>query len=146
MNWEIELTVPNSTSEIEPSSNRTNSTDSFLNNEEIQMQRNRYVYIYVGLIVTVLYLVFQRALALYLFCLRAARRIHKKLLHSVIHAKMYFFNVNPSGRIVNRFTKDLYDVDYYLALVLYDLTLVSVGILKIEDGWMTQKVSSKSNQ
>lgn len=94
--------------------------------DEIMVDRSRYVYIYSAFIVIVLYLVFQRALALYLFCLKASHRIHEKLLQSVIRAQMYFFNTNSSGRIVNRFSKDLYDIDYYLALVLYDLTLVSV--------------------
>lgn len=103
--------------------NSTNSNDF----ENIQAHRNSFVLIYILLIVTVLYLVFQRALALYLFCLKASRRIHEKLLHSVIKAKMHFFHTNPSGRIINRFSKDLYDVDYYLALVLYDLTLVCFG-------------------
>lgn len=92
--------------------------------DEIQTDRSSYIYVYSCLIVIVLYLVFQRALALYLFCLKASRRIHEKLLNGVIRAKMYFFNTNASGRIINRFSKDLYDVDYYLALVLYDLTLV----------------------
>lgn len=92
--------------------------------DQLTNDRSSYIFIYSILIVIVLYLVFQRALALYLFCLTASRRIHEKLLNSVIQAKMYFFNTNSSGRIVNRFSKDLYDVDYYLALVLYDLTLV----------------------
>lgn len=107
----------------------TNSSNSE-HFDEIEAHRNSYILIYVLLIATVLYLVFQRALALYLFCLKASRRIHEKLLHSVIKAKMDFFHTNPSGRIINRFSKDLYDVDYYLALVLYDLTLVSRCNLK----------------
>lgn len=91
-------------------------------------ERMNYVYIYTLLIVGTLYLVFQRALALYLFCLKASRRIHEKLMHSVLRATMYFFNTNSSGRIINRFSKDLYDVDYYLALVLYDFALVKKNI------------------
>lgn len=90
--------------------------------------RNKFIYVYASLIGVVLYLVFQRALTLYLFCLRASRRIHEKLLESVIRAKMYFFNTNSSGRIINRFSKDLYDVDFYLATVFYDLILVSTSV------------------
>lgn len=72
-----------------------------------------------------MYLIFQRSLGLYLFCLKASRRLHEKMLQGVIDTGMQFFHKNTSGRIINRFSKDLYDVDYYLALVLYDLTLVS---------------------
>lgn len=126
VNWENSV-AQNSTLENILYSTLTNTTDSsdFKTTDDIQAQRNNYALIYVLLIATVLYLVFQRALALYLFCLKASRRIHEKLLHCVIKAKMHFFHTNPSGRIINRFSKDLYDVDYYLALVLYDLTLVS---------------------
>ena len=92
----------------------------------VKADRIKFLYIYALLIAGAFFLVFQRALALYKFCLKASRRIHDRLLQSVIHARMYFFNTNSSGRIINRFSKDLYDVDYYLALVLYDVTLVNL--------------------
>lgn len=130
-NFELNSTNYTSSDAINGTIRRANGTLSRITEsvDEIMVDRSRYVYIYSALIVVVLYLVFQRALALYLFCLRASHRIHEKLLQSVIRAKMYFFSTNSSGRVVNRFSKDLYDIDYYLALVLYDLTLVSVTIL-----------------
>lgn len=92
---------------------------------EVDPERLQYLYIYTILIVVVLYLVFQRALALFYFCLKASRRIHEKLFQSVTRAPMYFFNKNSSGRIINRFSKDINDIDYYLPSVLYDSILVS---------------------
>lgn len=92
---------------------------------EVDPERLQYLYIYTILIVVVLYLVFQRALALFYFCLKASRRIHEKLFNSVTRAPMYFFNKNSSGRIINRFSKDINDIDYYLPSVLYDSILVS---------------------
>lgn len=125
MNWENSITQNSTVNKGSTTlANYTNSSD-FKNQDEIQDQRNSYILIYVILIATVLYLVFQRAIALYLFCLKASRQIHEKLLHCVMRARMHFFHTNLSGRIINRFAKDLYDVDYYLALVLYDLALVS---------------------
>lgn len=91
---------------------------------EIAPERLKYVYTYTALIVIVLYLVFQRALALFYFCLKASRRIHEKLFEGVTRAQMYFFNTNSSGRIINRFSKDINDIDYYLPNVLYDSILV----------------------
>lgn len=64
-------------------------------------------------------------MALFCFCLKASRRIHEKLFIGVTRAKMYFFNTNSSGRIINRFSKDINDIDYYLPSVLYDSILVS---------------------
>lgn len=96
---------------------------------EISPERMNYVYFYTGLIVIVLYLVFQRSLALFYFCLKAARRMHEKLFDGICHAQMLFFNQNSSGRIINRFSKDTNDIDYYLPTVLYDSILVCVRIL-----------------
>lgn len=92
---------------------------------DVDPERLNYVYIYTILIVVVLYLVFQRAMALFCFCLKASRRIHEKLFNGVTRAQMYFFNTNSSGRIINRFSKDINDIDYYLPSVLYDSMLVS---------------------
>lgn len=99
---------------------------------QIEPERLQYVYLYTGLIVIVLYLVFQRALALFYFCLKAARRIHEKLFNGVTRAQMYFFNTNSSGRIINRFSKDINDIDYYLPTVLYDSILVCIEIFQIQ--------------
>lgn len=96
--------------------------------ETVKADRIKMLYIYALLIAGAFYLVFQRAVALYIFCLKVSRRIHDRLLQSVLHARMYFFYTNSSGAIINRFSKDLYDVDYYLALVLYDVTLVNLMI------------------
>ncbi|XP_047483384.1 ABC transporter C family member 13-like [Penaeus chinensis] len=41
----------------------------------------------------------------------AARYIHRRLLDSVLYAKMSFFDNNSLGRILNRFSSDLYTVD-----------------------------------
>lgn len=95
-----------------------------LNQNKVQQNRIKYVYFYAILISIVLLLVFQRALTLFYFCLKASRRIHDKLFNGIIRAKMYFFNTNSSGRIINRFSKDIHDIDFLLPTVLYDTLLV----------------------
>jgi ATP-binding cassette subfamily C (CFTR/MRP) protein 1 len=47
--------------------------------------------------------------------LRAAKRLHDAMLHSILRAPMIFFHTNPTGRIINRFAKDLGDIDRYVA-------------------------------
>ena len=47
--------------------------------------------------------------------LRAAKKLHDKMLHSILRAPMVFFHTNPTGRIINRFAKDLGDIDRNVA-------------------------------
>lgn len=47
--------------------------------------------------------------------LYAARRLHNAMLNSILRAPMVFFQTNPLGRIINRFAKDLGDIDRTVA-------------------------------
>ncbi|KAG9439107.1 hypothetical protein H6P81_019272 [Aristolochia fimbriata] len=48
--------------------------------------------------------------------LYAAKRLHDAMLGSILRAPMVFFQTNPIGRIINRFAKDLGDVDRQVAI------------------------------
>jgi len=50
------------------------------------------------------------------FCLAmagiyASRLIHNRLLVNILRLPMSFFDTTPSGRILNRFSKDIYTID-----------------------------------
>ncbi|XP_057833257.2 ABC transporter C family member 2 [Cryptomeria japonica] len=53
---------------------------------------------------------------LILSSLYAARRLHDGMLTSILRAPMSFFHTNPIGRIINRFAKDLGDIDRNVAI------------------------------
>lgn len=53
--------------------------------------------------------------------LRAARLLHDKMLAAVVRAPMSFFETTPLGRIVNRFSSDVYRVDQQLIRVFFML-------------------------
>uniref|UniRef100_A0A1B0CDW9 ABC transmembrane type-1 domain-containing protein n=2 Tax=Lutzomyia longipalpis TaxID=7200 RepID=A0A1B0CDW9_LUTLO len=63
--------------------------------------------------------VFLSTLSLYLGALSAARLMHAQLLRSVVRAPTTtFFDVTPVGRILNRFSKDVSEVDSDLPATL----------------------------
>ncbi|KAF3450335.1 hypothetical protein FNV43_RR06415 [Rhamnella rubrinervis] len=50
--------------------------------------------------------------------LYAAKRLHEDMLKSILRAPMVFFHTNPLGRIINRFAKDLGDIDRNVAILV----------------------------
>ncbi|XP_067681975.1 ATP-binding cassette sub-family C member 10-like [Haliotis asinina] len=59
----------------------------------------------------------------------AARVVHKNLLSSILKAPVSFFDVTPIGRIINRFSSDLYSIDDSLPFILNIFLAQSYGIL-----------------
>ncbi|KAG1681718.1 Multidrug resistance-associated protein 4 [Nymphon striatum] len=49
-----------------------------------------------------------------MFCLRAARNLHDQMFNKLLHAPIKFYNCNPIGEILNRFTKDIGEIDEYI--------------------------------
>lgn len=55
--------------------------------------------------------VFLATLSLFLATLEAARYLHNDFLKKVIRARPCFFDVTPIGRLINRFSNDVNEVD-----------------------------------
>ena len=58
--------------------------------------------------------------------LRSSRKLHNRMTEAVIKSPVLFFDTNSSGRIMNRFSKDIGAMDDILAInFLYAMTLLS---------------------
>lgn len=55
------------------------------------------------------------------FGMRASKVLHEKVLSRVIRAVLEFFDTNPGGRILNRFSNDLGVLDRFLLVVQNDV-------------------------
>ncbi|KAE8913580.1 Multidrug resistance-associated protein 1 [Phytophthora fragariae] len=70
-----------------------------------------YVYVYMGLNVAYAVALYVRAITTYKGGLRASRSLFQDLLARILRAPTSFFDTTPTGRIVNRLSKDVYTVD-----------------------------------
>lgn len=79
-------------------------------------------------------LIVLRSTVFYGFFLLAAQNLHKKMFNCVILAKSRFFDINPLGRLMNRFAKDVGNVDDMMPFVVFDffqVTFASISMAKI---------------
>ncbi len=60
----------------------------------------------------------------YYAALMAAKKFHKNMIDSIMKAKIRFFDLNPIGRIMNRFSKDIGSLDDALPITLFDFLQV----------------------
>lgn len=86
----------------------------------------RHVYLYSILIVALFILIVSRSFAFYQMCLRVSINLHDMLFRGVTRATTWFFNQNSTGRILNRFSKDIGTIDSNLPIVIVDCLQVNV--------------------
>lgn len=63
--------------------------------------------------------------------MKASRNLHNTMFNGVTRARMYFFHTNPSGRILNRFSKDMGQVDEILPAVMIDVIQIFLQLFGI---------------
>lgn len=81
---------------------------------------------------------FLRVMCLYLLCLRCSRELHNRIFSKLLRSPMLFFETNPVGRILNRFTRDMGQIDQKVPATLDEViatTATIVGIL-IQAGYV----------
>ncbi|CAH1180472.1 unnamed protein product [Phaedon cochleariae] len=78
------------------------------------------LYIYGGLIMTLLTAQLSRSFSFYSLATVCSMKLHEYLFQGIIGATMRFFDTNPSGRILNRFSKDIGFVDEMVPRTLLD--------------------------
>lgn len=96
--------------------------------------RNTCIYIYSTITALTVIITVIRSFTFFTICMRASIRLHDKMFSSITHATMRFFNTNPSGRILNRFSKDMGAIDELLPAAMMDclqIGLTLVGIIVV---------------
>ncbi|XP_055617486.1 ATP-binding cassette sub-family C member 4-like [Toxorhynchites rutilus septentrionalis] len=97
----------------------------------MDLTREHYLAIYTGAMAVMLFLSLNRSFSFFYLCLRASIRLHDQLFRGITRATMYFFNTNPSGRILNRFSRDIGCIDIFLPSAMMDCILFFVEFTAI---------------
>ncbi|KAB0802273.1 hypothetical protein PPYR_04459 [Photinus pyralis] len=90
--------------------------------------RETCVYIYTGIAVAIIVVTLTRSFAFFTLCMRSSVRLHDNMFNSITRASMRFFNTNSSGRILNRFSKDMGAVDELLPAAMIDAVQIGLGL------------------
>ncbi|XP_075590754.1 ATP-binding cassette sub-family C member 4 isoform X2 [Dermatophagoides farinae] len=96
------------------------------------MEQHRDIIIYSILIVSLFITTIVRSVSFFQICMHASERLHNQIFERLLRARVAFFDQNPAGRILNRFTKDLGIIDEMLPSTAYDLNLTfsqAIGVV-----------------
>lgn len=104
-----------------------------VNGEIVKLVKTTYaMYFYGALIALCVILTLARSFLFFKACMMSSINLHSKIFHTLLEAPMRFFDTNPSGRVLNRFSKDMGAIDEVLPRVLLDaiqIFLVMAGLL-----------------
>jgi ABC-type multidrug transport system fused ATPase/permease subunit len=81
---------------------------------------NRFLVIYFTLMIGLCVSAVMRSLSLYMRALEAGFSAHRQLLRGVLRAPLRFFESNPIGRILNRFSSDISTIETALPRTILD--------------------------
>lgn len=82
------------------------------------------IYIHGALMAGLFTFALTRSVTFYTICVRASQTLHDNMFKGLISTSMRFFDTNPSGRILNRFSKDMGATDEFLPKAVLDATQI----------------------
>ncbi|OCT92610.1 hypothetical protein XELAEV_18015666mg [Xenopus laevis] len=110
--------------------NTTSGTNSTGSNTE-QLDLTLYLGVYAGLTAATIIFGVLRCLLVFHVLVCAAQALHNHMFQSLLKAPVLFFDRNPIGRILNRFSKDIGHLDDLLPFTFLDFMQVLLQILGV---------------
>ena len=93
--------------------------------------RNKYLIVYAVLGATQSIFVFLAVISLTIASINASIKLHDEMLKNVLRSPMAFFDTTPLGRIVNRFSKDIDEVDIMLPMHVKDVIYQFLAVMGV---------------
>ncbi|XP_062528577.1 ATP-binding cassette sub-family C member 4 isoform X3 [Bombyx mori] len=98
---------------------------------DVGLSRYDCIYIYTGIVAALVAVTLLRSFMFFWIAMRASTRLHNNMFAAITRAPMRFFHVNPSGRILNRFSKDMGAVDEVLPSAVIDVLQIGLSLIGI---------------
>lgn len=89
------------------------------------------IFIYLAITLGIIVLTISRSIFFFMVCINASKKLHNGMFDSILTTYLHFFNVNSSGRILNRFSKDMGIIDEMLPNAIIECTQVGLGLVAI---------------
>ncbi|KAL7891061.1 hypothetical protein AOLI_G00005370 [Acnodon oligacanthus] len=96
-----------------------------------QLSLDFYLGIYSGLTVGTVIFGFMRCLMMFNGLVRSAQMLHNRMFSCILRTPVRFFDINPIGRILNRFTKDIGHLDSLLPWTFVDFIQAFLQIIGV---------------
>uniref|UniRef100_A0A8C7VRJ0 Cystic fibrosis transmembrane conductance regulator n=2 Tax=Oncorhynchus mykiss TaxID=8022 RepID=A0A8C7VRJ0_ONCMY len=90
-----------------------------------------YLGIYAGLTGATLIFGFARSLMMFNVLVKAAQSLHNRMFNSILRTPVRFFDINPIGRVLNRFSKDIGQLDAALPWTFVDFIQIFLQIIGV---------------
>ncbi|XP_078259159.1 ATP-binding cassette sub-family C member 4 [Rhinoraja longicauda] len=101
------------------------------NNITQQLDIDFYLGTYAGLTIAVILFGITRSVIVFKVLVNASQELHNRMFTSIIRAPVLFFDRNPIGRILNRFSKDVGHLDDLLPYTFMDFLQTFLQILGV---------------
>lgn len=90
-----------------------------------------YLGIYTGLTAATVLFGIARSLLVFYVLVNASQTLHNRMFESILKAPVLFFDRNPIGRILNRFSKDIGHMDDLLPLTFLDFIQTLLLVISV---------------
>uniref|UniRef100_A0A4W5KWT6 ABC-type glutathione-S-conjugate transporter n=1 Tax=Hucho hucho TaxID=62062 RepID=A0A4W5KWT6_9TELE len=107
----------------------TNDAEDYYNKTYPNWKRDTRIGVFGALGVAQGLFVFMGTLLLANGSINASRILHTRLLNNILRVPMMFFDTTPSGRVVNRFAKDIFTVDEAIPQSFRSWIMCFLGVL-----------------
>ncbi|XP_031147710.1 multidrug resistance-associated protein 4-like isoform X2 [Sander lucioperca] len=94
-----------------------------------ELNTDFYLGVFGGLTAAVIFFGFFRNIVLFHVLVRSAQTLHNRMFNSILKTPVHFFDVNPIGRVLNRFSKDIGQLDSMLPWTFADFIQVFLQIV-----------------